>query len=555
MEVRFGMIDMIFKTDDEFILKKIIPIGEFKSWFENSMWNDSIGKKIDYVLNTCINPNGGIVEIQNIFFKYQIIKDENGYSLYFSQDAMLLNFYEQTIKQVAEGIQIYDRNGYFLYANPASEILECYKKDDFKRKHLLDIYDVEEKYSTVLTVLRTQQAVHNRCDRFKMRNGNMLTTINSGYPLKIDGNLYGAVVFESDLSVLKNIKNRTLNLENYVEDKQPEVENHLYTFEDIIHSSKNMEDVIHFAKKVSLTNSSILIVGATGTGKELIAQSIHSFSPRRHKPFIDINCSAVPSNLFESMFFGTEKGAFTGSVSKKGFFEMANEGTLFLDEVNSISIDMQTKLLRVLQEKRFRRIGGSKYIKCDVRIITASNEDLYELMNQQKIRKDFYYRISTIKIDIPPLKDRKEDIPILSKHFLKQLCKEYNRKQMNIDKKVFDTLLMYDWPGNIRELQNVIEYAFNHAQEDETILEYDNLPDYLRSSKFVSHKITKVTNKKFFPLINSGTFEERMERVEKEIIIETLELNKGNITQSAKVLGMRRQSLQYRMKKLGICDG
>lgn len=548
------MIDVIFKTDDEFVLKKIIPIGEFKSWFENSIWNDSIGKKIDYVLNTCINPDGGIVEIQNTFFKYQIIKEENGYSLYFSQDDILLDFYEQAIKQVAEGIQIYDRNGYFLYANPASEVLECYKKDDFKRKHLLDIYDLKEEYSTVLTVLRTQQPVPNRCDRFKMRNGNVLTTINSGYPLKIDGNLYGAVVFESDLSVLKNIKNKTLNLENYMGDKQPEVENNLYTFEDIIHSSKNMKDVIHFAKKVSLTNSSILIVGATGTGKELIAQSIHSFSPRRHKSFIDINCGAIPSNLFESMFFGTEKGAFTGSISKKGLFEMANGGTLFLDEVNSIGIDMQTKLLRVLQEKRFRRIGGSKYIKCDVRIITASNEDLYELMNQQKIRKDFYYRISTIKIDIPPLKDRKEDIPILSKHFLKQLCKEYNRKQMNIDKKVFDTLLMYDWPGNIRELQNVIEYAFNHAQEDETILESDNLPDYLRSSKFVSHKIAKVTNKKFFPLINSGTFEERMERVEKEIIIETLELNKGNITQSAKVLGMSRQSLQYRMKKLGICD-
>lgn len=554
MEVKFGMIDVIFKTDDEFVLKKIIPIDEFKSWFENSIWNDRIGKKIDNVLDTCINPNGGIVEIQNTFFKYQIINEGNGYSLYFSRDGILLDFYEQTIKQVAEGIQIYDRNGYFLYANPASEILEYYKKDDFKRRHLLDIYDVKEEYSTVLTVLRTQQAVSNRCDRFKMRNGNILTTINSGYPLKIDGNLYGAVVFESDLSVLKSIKNRTLNLENYIESKQPEIENHLYTFEDIIHSSENMKDVIHFAKKVSLTDSSILIVGTTGTGKELIAQSIHSFSPRRHKAFIDINCGAIPSNLFESMFFGTEKGAFTGSIAKKGFFEMANGGTLFLDEVNSIGIDMQAKLLRVLQEKRFRRIGGSEYIKCDVRIITASNEDLFELMHQQKIRKDFYYRISTIKIDVPSLKDRKEDIPILSKHFLQQLCKEYNRKQMNIDEKVFDTLLIYDWPGNIRELQNVIEYAFNHAQEDEIILEFDNLPDYLRSSKFVSHKMTKSTNEKSFSLINSGTFEERMERVEREIIIETLELNRGNITQSAKVLGMSRQSLQYRMKKLGICD-
>ena len=237
--------------------------------------------------------------------------------MYLSQDGFLAHIYEQTINYVSEGSQIYDKNGHFLNCNPSSENLENYNKNNFKGKHLLDLYDVKEEYSTILTVLRTQKPVCNRCDRFEMKNGKSLTTINSGYPIKIDKKLYGAVVFESDLSVLKQVENKALNLETYVDKGQPGKEDELYKFDDIIHSSKSMEDIIHFSKKISLTDSSILIVGATGTGKELIAQSIHSFSRRRHKNFIDINCSAIPYNLFESMFFGTERGAFTGSIAKK----------------------------------------------------------------------------------------------------------------------------------------------------------------------------------------------------------------------------------------------
>lgn len=557
------IIDYIFKLDIELRLKGVYYPGEDNNLLLDDSWCNYIGEKIEYVLGDSVNPKGGTVEIKNKFYKYQWLKEEDGVNLYLSKEPILKEFYEEIINYIPEGIQIYDKNGYLLNSNSASEILQNYNKDEFKGKHLLDIYDLTEDFSTVLSVLRTNKPVINRCDRFKMRNGKVLTTINSGYPVKVHDKLYGAVVLESDLSVLNKIRNRSLNLEAYIKDEQPIYEYELYTFDDIIHSSEKMSELIHFAKKVSLTNSSILIIGETGTGKELVAQSIHSFSPRRHKPFIDVNCSAIPSNLFESMFFGTEKGAFTGSINKEGFFEMADGGTLFLDEINSISVDMQAKLLRVLQEKRFQRVGGSKYIKCDVRIITAANENLSDLMEKQQFRRDFYYRISTIKINIPPLMERKEDIYLLVKYFLNMLCKEYDGKKISIDERTIDVLMEYDWPGNVRELQNVIEYAFNKVIEDKNYIEIENLPDYLHSlekgisikNQYYNEKDVREEqyyNKIDVREVQSEVLEERMKKLEKQIIKEVLYFNDGNITKSAKELGMSRQSLQYRIKKLDI---
>jgi arginine utilization regulatory protein len=547
-----AIIDLIIKTDLELQVTEVIFLGSSKGNFNVEALDYMVGKKVEYVLNISNIPGHGVVELQGQFFKYQWVNESSGVTLYLSRESMLLEFLEQTIKHVEEGIQIYDRNGYFLHANPASEELEHFNIDDFKGKHLLDLYELKEEFSTVLTILRTQKPVKNRCDRFKVASGKTITTINTGYPLIIDGNVYGAVVFESDLAVLKQIMRRSFNLEAYVEGQQPLHKETMYTFDDIIHQSAVMQELIHFAKKVSLTDSSIIISGATGTGKELIAQGIHTFSTRRYKPFIDVNCSAIPGNLFESMFFGTEKGAFTGSVAKQGFFEMANGGTLFLDEVNSISTEMQIKLLRVLQEKRFQRIGGSQYIQCDVRIISAANEDLDELIQQQKIRKDFYYRISTIKIDVPTLQERKSDIPVLTQYFMDKLCKQYNRQMISISQNVIDIFMEFDWPGNVRELQHVIEHGFNHASEDAIQLQLDNLPNYLQSFKSVMHRSFEENMIGLPSRAGKGVFDLQMEQTEKEIIHQVLIQNKKNITRSAKALGMSRQNLQYRMKKLGI---
>jgi arginine utilization regulatory protein len=547
-----AIVDLIVKTDLDLLIKEVLFIGSSKEGLDVEALNCMIGQKIGHVLNVGNIPDQGVVELQGQFFKYQWVNETAARTLYLSRDSMLLEFLEQTIMHVEEGIQIYDRNGYFLHANPASEELEHFNRDDFKGKHLLDLYELKEEYSTVLTILRTQKPVKNRCDRFKVASGKTLTTINTGYPLVVDGNVYGAVVFESDLAVLKQIMRRSFNLEAYVEGQQPFYKENMYTFDDIIHQSDSMQELIHFAKKVSLTDSSIIISGATGTGKELIAQGIHTFSTRRYKPFIDINCSAIPSNLFESMFFGTEKGAFTGSVAKQGFFEMAKGGTLFLDEVNSISPEMQTKLLRVLQEKRFQRIGGSQYIQCDVRIIAAANEDLAELIQQQKIRKDFYYRISTIKIDVPALQERRLDIPILAEYFIDKLCKQYSRQKVNISQRVSDIFMEFDWPGNVRELQHVVEHAFTHASDDAVQLEPNDLPNYLQCFKSVMHRSYDGSIGEISSTADRGVFDLQMEQAEKQIIHQVLAQNKKNITRSAKALGMSRQNLQYRLKKLGL---
>lgn len=539
------MLDLIIKLNAEFQVKSIQQLCEFSVQTD---FTGFIGQDIEHMLGASLEQYG-IIELNNNFYRYQYNSQTK--ELYLSREGILLELYRQTLENMTEGIQIYDRNGYFLYANPASEALEGYESREYQGKHLLDIYDINEEYSTVLTILRTKRPVANRCDRFTMKKGTTLTTINSGYPLVIDGRLCGAAVYESDLSVLTRLKKRTFNLEAYIGNTESATQTTLYTFDNIVHEDESMKEIIHFAKKVSLTDSAILIVGATGTGKELVAQSIHSFSPRRYKAFVDVNCSAVPDNLFESIFFGTEKGAFTGSVSKPGLFEMANGGTLFLDEVNSISNEMQAKLLRVLQEKRFQRIGGSKYIQCDVRIISAANEDLSALIQQKKIRMDFFYRISAIKIDLPCLKDRNKDIELLTRSFIGELCKQYNRVQLSITDEVLAVFKDYEWPGNIRELYHVIEYAFNRAADDAAILTTDHLPEYIRTLAAATYS-AKQDGLKLPATEVAGTFNECMHRLEYELIRQTLTSHAGNITRTARQLGMSRQSLQYRMKKLCI---
>jgi len=512
------------------------------------------GKSMEFLFGSAEIEEEGFTELCGRLYKFQSINSSDGYMVFLSSSAMLTHLYEFALDHTAEGIQIFDRNGYFLYGNSASERLECYRKEDYTNKHILDIYDYNsrDEYSSVLTVLRTQDKVENRCDRFKVKDGKMLTTINSAYPSFINGKVDGVIAFESDMALAEQLRNRMISLEGYMKNSTSKNQRKLYSFESMIYQSDKMKEAVHFAKKVSLTDSSILIEGDTGTGKELFAQSIHAYSARRNRPFIDINCSAVPDNLAESIFFGTEKGAFTGSMAKPGIFETADGGTIFLDEVNSISPEMQAKLLRVLQEKRFQRVGGNRYIECDIRLITATNENLDQLIQQQRIRKDFYYRISTVKLHIASLHERKEDIPILVKYFISELCKKYNRQPMNIDGRAVALLVNADWPGNVRELQNTVEYAFNMAPEGTDTLEYDHFPDYIKetgsSARAIRHVEPTDTRQE------NKSLGGQLDTYEKELLEQVLEKNQWNITRSAKTLGMSRQSLQYRIRKLNILN-
>lgn len=518
------------------------------------------GKTYAEILGDSSNAFMGILTLEAIPYAFQKLELEEGFVLLLSRDSLLSKLYAEALDQVSEGIQIYDQNGYFLFGNTASEQLEQYSRSHFKGKHIIDLYELQEEFSTVLTVLRTKMPVLNRCDRFQVKNGKTLTTINSGFPIETDGKLSGAVVFESDLSVLEQVKKRLTFLEQYTERREPEYQNDLFRFEDLVHQSESMAEVIHFAKKISFTDSSILILGETGTGKELVAQSIHSFSPRRHKPFVDVNCSAVPSNLFESLFFGTEKGAFTGSQTTKGYFEMADGGTLFLDEVNSISPEMQAKLLRTLQSKKFQRIGGTKSIKCDVRIIAASNEDIDLLIESHRMRKDFYYRISTLKIDLPRLEDRREDISLLSQYFLDSLLQKYNRSPLTLSQDTLSLLEQSQWPGNVRELQHVIEYAFSRIADGEAVIEPHHLPRYMKAQDGCAIRIIENDQNQTLPLIDESAFEtspslsEQLELFEQKVLMKTLNSHKGNVTHAAKALGISRQNLQYRLRKFSCSD-
>ncbi len=511
-----------------------------------------LGKSMEFIFGCVEMEEEGFMEFCGRLYKYQSISNNGEHMVFLSSSSMLAYLYEHALDHTAEGIQIFDRNGYFLYGNSASERLECYRKEDFTHKHILDIYDYNsrDEYSSVLTALRTQDKVENRCDRFKVKDGKMLTTINSAYPAFIKGKVGGVIAFESDMALAEQLRNRMISLEGYMKSSTAKSRSRLYSFESIIFQSEKMKEAIHFAKKVSLMDSSILIEGDTGTGKELFAQSIHSYSTRRNKPFIDINCSAIPENLAESIFFGTEKGAFTGSLAKPGIFEMADGGTVFLDEVNSISLEMQAKLLRALQEKRIQRVGGGRYIECDIRLITATNENMDQLIQKQRIRKDFYYRISTVKLRIAPLHERREDIPVLVRHFVNELCKKYNRQPMDIDDEAMNLLVNAEWPGNVRELQNSVEYAFNMAYEGNNSLGYDNFPDYIKETGSSARAIRHVEPMDLRQ--EDKSFGGQLDAYESVLLEQVLEKNEWNITRSAKALGMSRQSLQYKIRKLKI---
>lgn len=305
--------------------------------------------------------------------------------------------------------------------------------------------------------------------------------------------------------------------------------------------SKNvvMTDIYETIKKISQSTATVLITGESGTGKEVAARAIHKLSDRKNKAFIPINCAAIPENLLESELFGYEKGAFTGAVQKKlGKFELAQDGTIFLDEIGEMSLQMQVKLLRVLQEKEIQRVGGTVNIKVDARIIAATNRDLKREIEEGKFREDLYYRLNVVPIELPPLRQRKEDIPDLIKHFLKKY--DVQGTINGVSDEAMELLISYNWPGNIRELENVIERMA--ILNKESTISPENLPREIQSSK--SSENDNIVN---FP--KEGI---NLEDVERNLITKSLEMSHGNQTRAAELLGITRSALIYRMQKNNI---
>jgi two-component system response regulator AtoC/two-component system nitrogen regulation response regulator NtrX len=315
----------------------------------------------------------------------------------------------------------------------------------------------------------------------------------------------------------------------------------------ILGQSAPMRKVFDMIEKVSQSDITVLIQGESGTGKELVAREIHNRSSRARKPFITMNCAALPENLIESELFGHEKGAFTGAVKqRKGKFELAHEGTIFLDEIGDMSLNTQAKVLRVLQEKKFERLGGSETLEVDVRIISATHKDLMSEMEKENFRQDLYYRLKVIDVLLPPLRERREDIPVLVEHYIREFSARHNKKVEGIDSDSLKQMMDFHWPGNIRQLVNILERAVVLASGP--VVKKEDLPEDLNlRSRF---------SESFLDELMHLPFKQAKERIAthfmKEYLTRKLHDNEGNISHTAAELGIHRQSLQMMLRRLGI---
>ncbi len=370
------------------------------------------------------------------------------------------------------------------------------------------------------------------------------TVKNAVEAMKLGADDY--IIKPFDLEELRIIVRKALNtqeLAREVETLRSEV-NRTYGFENIVGKSKQMSEIFKVVRQVAGSKTTVLVTGESGSGKELISRAIHHQSSRKHKPFVTINCAAIPESLIESELFGHERGAFTGAYARKiGRFEMAHTGSLFLDEIGELSLSTQAKILRFLEEKEFTRVGGAKNIKVDVRLITATNRRLEESIKQGTFREELYYRINVVPIDVPPLRNRKEDIPLLAHHFMKKYHDENQKGPSNISKEAMDLLLSYDWPGNVRELENLIERVMALSTAD--TIKPEDLPVNVREN-------VRINSLKDAVLCGEISLTEAVQEFERDIIIDGMRRTNYVQSQAANKLGISRRILKYKLDKLKI---
>ncbi len=443
------------------------------------------------------------------------------------------------LKEVfSDGVLIADTKGIIRYMSTYQKEIFFYNPRDAVGKHILELYpDIDPEKSTLLNALKGIPTLGRQTTQTAF-NGQTCIFYEHTIPLKVSGKIIGAV---SSAKFAASYR-RELSV------KAPELNRpkQFYEISDIIGESLVVQHMKEQLRSVSKTSSSVLLYGETGTGKELAAQSIHSASKRKDKYFISQNCSAIPLNLLEGLLFGTTKGSFTGAEDKAGIFEIADGGTIFLDEVNSMDMNMQAKILKVIEEKKVTRLGSNKPVPVDVRIISAMNEDPLACIEQNRLRADLYYRLSTVQIKMPALKERPEDLPLLIQYYIDYYNKEMGKTIKGVSAQVLETLAAYDWPGNVRELRNVIESAFNFAEED--TIEYAHLPAFL-NSKRGQLQINGERKDFDFPLVRRGlTLTEAVDAYEKSCIENEIQMT-NSLSELATNLGISRQSLSYKLKK------
>ncbi|SFG46253.1 PAS domain S-box-containing protein [Desulfotomaculum arcticum] len=387
------------------------------------------------------------------------------------------------LNSIQEAVEVAGKDGVIKYLNPAFVRVTGIPAEERIGKNVLEA----SPDGALAMALRTGKNVFGH--RTKV-GGSNAEVISNASPIIIDGSLEGAVVvfqhFTDVMKLMDELKQRTSQIEN-LSDKFGQVTTCKYGFSDIIGESNELKKCMQLAEKSARSNTTVLLLGESGTGKELFAHAIHHVSSRREKPFIKVNCAAIPENLLESEFFGYAKGAFTGAVkSKIGKFELANGGTIFLDEIGDMNLALQGKLLRVLQEMEFEKVGGNQTIHVDVRVVAATNRNLREMIRNGNFREDLYYRLNVVEITIPPLRLRKDDLPELVDNLIVKLNRKLGKKVQGISKDAEEILYSYDWPGNVRELENVVERVM--VTVDDEVLKKKHFVQHVSQFKALPEK-------------------------------------------------------------------
>ena len=463
---------------------------------------------------------------------------------------------ENVLNQVSEAITIWDSDARILMLNDAAAKLEAHLINNVLGKHVTSLY--EARNDTVLVipiVLSDKKPILNLRQDFVTHSGKELQIVSNNYPIVKDGEIIGAASLMEDWTKMDELNKRIIELQRMLVDRsaktKPEKNLALparYTFNDIVSSSPLMRNIVNKCKRVAASDSSVMLYGETGTGKELFAQSIHNASRRADRPFIAVNCAAIPDTLLESMLFGTEKGAYTGAERREGLFEQADNGTLLLDELNSMNLSLQSKLLRVLQDGIIRRVGGTQSIHVDVRVLSNTNIQPQEAIEKNLLRQDLYHRLGVVNITIPPLRERKEEIMLLAKNFIVTCNRKLLKNVSDIDTETLELFYAYDWPGNVRELQHAIEYAMNMIPDEMSHITPEYVPEHILIKVNGTTDLTEQDEE-------VPTMERVMRNAGQRYLRKILQDHGWNVSKTAEALGITRQNLQHRMKRMGVKTG
>ena len=457
----------------------------------------------------------------------------------------LVYLYEKVLDSIDAGVHVINSDGKTIIYNKKMMNIEGMEIEDVLDKNLLEVFHFNYgEESTLLDVLRTGSPALNVKQTYFNVKGHEITTINNTYPVFQDGALVGAMEIARDITKLEKLIRENVT-------KKDEV---FYTFDHMIGRNPFFKEVVENSRRASRTTSPVLIVGETGTGKELFAQSIHNGSSRANEPLINQNCSALPETVMEELLFGTDKEDTDGETKNPGLFEQAAGGTLILDEINSLTPPLQTKLLRALREKKIRRLGSDIDRTIECRMVCTINEDPVDAISEGRLRKELYYQLSVVSIFLPPLRERMDDLEPLIHYFIEKCNGLFSMNVTGLEQPVLERFKNYDWPGNVRELEHVIEGAFNLMGFEEKI-SYNHLPMQFRQRTQLSSEKNMDNNAEDFLFDGEREIkplEDYMAEAEIYYIQKALLHHDFNITKTAKSLGMSRQNLQYRIKKFEI---